>query len=146
MVVPIFEANNYGYHKLSVCFLMSMCSVQRGLNYRISILQFYCELADRHGMGKISIIDLALVTSELATTDLPEHSHQPGPGFIFPKCLFGKKSVIPGSYQHSLFSKWPFLHYNEAEDTVICYSCMKMFKEKKNKTSTKADPAFVSSA
>ena len=36
--------------------------------------------------------------------------------------------------------------YNEAEDTVICHSCMKMFKEKKNKTSTKADPAFVSTA
>ena len=30
--------------------------------------------------------------------------------------------------------------------TVICHSCMKMFKEKKNKTSTKADHAFVSSA
>ena len=33
-----------------------------------------------------------------------------------------------------------------AEDTVICHSCMKMFKEKKNKNSTKADPVFVSSA
>ena len=50
-----------------------------------------------------------------------------------------KKNVIPGSYQHSWFSKWPFIHYNEAEDTVICHSCMNMFKEKKNKTSTKAD-------
>ena len=56
-------------------------------------------------MGKISIVGLALATSELATTDLPECSHQPGPDLIFPKRSFGKKSVIPGSYQHSWFSK-----------------------------------------
>ena len=65
-------------------------------------------------MGKIYIAGLALATSELATMDLiptdllTEHSHQPGPDFIFPKRSFGKKSVIPGSYQHSWFSKWPF--------------------------------------
>ena len=124
-----------------VCFLTS---VQRGLNYRISSCNFIADWTIV--MGKIYIVGLTLATSELATTDLPERSHQPGPDFIFPKRSFGKKSVIPGSYQHSWFSKCPFLHYNEAEDTVICHSCMKMFKEKKNKTSTIADPAFVSSA
>ena len=36
--------------------------------------------------------------------------------------------------------------FNEADDTVFCFTCRKMFKEKKNKTSTKADPAFVSSS
>ena len=45
-------------------------------------------------MGKISIVGLALATSQLATTDLPERSHQPGPDFIFPKPTFGKKSVV----------------------------------------------------
>ena len=34
--------------------------------------------------------------------------------------------------------------FNEADDTVFCFTCRKMFKEKKNKTSTKADPTFVS--
>ena len=97
-------------------------------------------------MGKIYIAGLALATSQLATTDLPECSHQPGPDFLSPKQLFGKKSVVQGSFKHSCFSKWPFLHYNEAEDTVFCHTRMKMFKEKKKKTSTKADPAFVSSA
>ena len=97
-------------------------------------------------VGKISIVGLALATSELATTDLPERLRQLGPDFIFPKRSFGKKSVIPGFYQHSWFSKWPFLHYNEAEDTVIYHSIMKMFKEKNNKISTNAGRAFVSSA
>ena len=36
--------------------------------------------------------------------------------------------------------------FNEADDTVFCFTCRKMFKEKKIKTSTKADPAFVSSS
>ena len=34
---------------------------------------------------------------------------------------------------NTLGLKCPFFHYNEAENTVICHSCMKMFKEKKNK-------------
>ena len=113
------------------------------INYRLSSCNFITDWMIV--LGKIFIAGLALATSQLATTDLPERSHQPGPDFIFLKCLLGKKSVIPGSYQHSLFSKWLFPHYNEAEDTVICHSCMKIFKEK-NKTSTKADLAFVSSA
>ena len=36
--------------------------------------------------------------------------------------------------------------FNEADDTVFCSTCRKMFKEKKNKTSTKADPAYLSSS
>ena len=72
-------------------------------------------------LGKISIAGLVLATSQLATTDLPECSHQPGPDFIFPKSSFGKKSVVQGTYQHSWFSKWLF-HCNEAEDTVFCHT------------------------
>ena len=89
-------------------------------------------------LGNISIAGLTLATSQLAATDFPECSHQPGLDFIFPKRSFGEKSVVQRSFQHFCFSKWPFLHYNEAEDTVFCHTCMKMFKEKKNKTSTKA--------
>ena len=33
--------------------------------------------------------------------------------------------------------------FNEVDDTVFYFTCRKMFKEKKNKTSTKADLAFV---
>ena len=132
-VLIIFGANNYGCGILWVCFLMSMRSVQRELitNSCNFIVDWTIVL------GKISIAGLALAMSQLATTDLPEHSHQPGPDFIFPKSTFGKKRIVQGSFQHSWFSKWPFLHYKEAEDTVFCHTCMKMFKEKKNKTYTK---------
>ena len=60
-----------------------------------------------------------------------------------PKRSFGKKTDVQRSFQHAWFS---FLHYNEAEDTVFCFTCRKMLKEVKNKTSTKADPTFVSSS
>ena len=85
--------------------------MQHGLNYRTSSCNFIADWTIV--MGKISIVGLALVTSELATPDIPERSHQPGPEFIFTKHSFGRKSVIPGPYQHSCFSKWSFLHYNE---------------------------------
>ena len=42
--------------------------MQRGLNYRISSCNFIADW--KIIMGKISIVCLALVTSELATTDL----------------------------------------------------------------------------
>ena len=94
----------------------------------------------------ISIAGLALATSQFTTTDLPERSHQPEPDFIFPKRSFGKKSVIQGSFQHSWFLSGLFFTTTRYEDTIYCHTCMKTFKEKKNKTSTRADPAFVSSA
>ena len=112
------------------------------INYRIRNCKFIADWTIV--LGKISIAGLALASSQLATTDLLERSHQPGLDFILPKRSFEKKSVIQGSFHNSWFSKRPFLYYNEAEDTVFCHTCMKTFKEKKNKTSTKADP--VSSA
>ena len=114
------------------------------INYRISTCNFIADWMIV--LENIYIAGLALVTSLLATTDFPEHSYQPGPDFIFSKCMFWKKSVIQGSFEYFWFSKWPFLHHNEAEDAVFCHTCMKMVKEKKNKTYTKADPVYVSSA
>ena len=107
---------------MTFCGCVSSLACAVGLNYRISSCNFIADWTII--MGKISIVGLALATSGLATTDFLECSHQLGPDIIFPKRSFGKKSVIPGSYKYSWFSKWPFLHYNEAEDTVICHSCM----------------------
>ena len=119
------------------------------INYRISRCNFIADWTIV--LWKISIAGLTLATSQLATTDLLEHSHHPGPDFIFPKQSIGGGgggggNVVEGFFQHSWVSKWPFPHYNQAEYTVFCHTYLKMFKEKKNKTSTKAYPAFVSSA
>ena len=64
--MAVFEANNYGYHILWVCFLMNMRSVQRGLNYRISSCNFIADWTIV--MGKISIVGLALLANWLQLT------------------------------------------------------------------------------
>ena len=88
----------------------------------------------------------ALASSQLEVevdpTDLPECLHQPGPAEALIWEENGRSAVVPTC----LVSIWHFLHYNEAEDTVFCFTCRKMLKERKNKTSTKADPVFVSSS
>ena len=84
-------------------------------------------------MGKTSIVGLVqLLVSWLQLTFWSIHTSLDQTSF-FQNIRLGRKV----SFQDlSWFPKWPFLHYNEAEDTVICHSCMKIFKEKKNKTST----------
>ena len=87
---------------------------------------------------------MATSSSLARSSEVPDSPHQPGNQFKFPKRSFGKKNVVQRSFQHSWFSKWQFLHYSEVNDTVVCHICLRMFKEKKDKTSSKADAAFVS--
>ena len=81
----------------------------------------------------------------LSQLDISDSPHQPGPDFNFPKRSFGIKKSVHRSFQHSWFNKWKFLHYREDTDTVFCHTCLRMFKEKKDKTASKASSAFVSS-
>ena len=75
--------------------------------------------------------------------DLPEKAHQPRK-FNFPKREFGKSKLVKRSFQSSWFDKWPWLHYNENEDTVICYTCAQAAVQKKLNWSACADKAFIS--
>ena len=77
-------------------------------------------------------------------SSISDSPHQPGPDFKFPKRPFGKTKIVHRAFQHSWFSRWKFLHYREDNDTVFCHTCLKMFKERKKKTASKADCAFVS--
>ena len=89
MAVPIIEANNYGCGLLWVYFLMSMPSAQRGLitEQAAAILLW---------TGRL-MAGLALATSQFATTDLPEHTRQPGPVF------FSKTFVWEEKYHSEYF-------------------------------------------
>ena len=66
----------------------------------------------------------------VTVSSISDSPHQPGPDFKFPKRPFGKTKIVHRAFQHSWFSRWKF--------------CLKMFKERKNKTASKADCAFVS--
>ena len=45
--------------------------------------------------------------------------------FNFPNKKFEKTKVIMRSFQPSWFEKWPWLHYNESEDSVLCHTYAK---------------------
>ena len=49
------------------------------------------------------------------------------------------------SFEALWFKSWPFLHYNGVRDLAFCHICVKGFKEKKMRSSTRADTALVSS-
>ena len=51
-----------------------------------------------------------------------KEAHQPRT-FVFPKRNFGKKVVVSRSFQTSCFDKWPWLHYIENDDAVVCFTC-----------------------
>ena len=67
--------------------------------------------------------------------------HQPK-YFNFPKREFGKKINKKQSFQADWFSKWPWLRYDEDDDTVFCYTCVKAFKELKMSVRN-AEDAFI---
>ena len=59
--------------------------------------------------------------------------------------MFGKKTILERSFQASWFGRWTWLHYNEAEDCVHCFLCLKAVKlnhvaAKKNENPTSVDP------
>ncbi len=91
-------------------------------------------------MATISAI--ACTSSSSSSSSYPrEGPHHPGSQFKFPKRIFGGKNIL----SKCLVFKVAFpRHYREDDDTVFCYTCKRMLLEKKNKTSTKADQAFVS--
>ena len=69
--------------------------------------------------------------------------HRPLPSYSFPKRSFGKKTTVYRTCQAAWFQSWSWLHYDEGEDVVFCYVCMRAFKENKM-SSGSGEPAFVS--
>ena len=55
---------------------------------------------------------------------LGDQPNQPK-SFTFPKRTFGLKKPIYRSFQCSWFTKWPWLHYDQVNDKVYCFTCVK---------------------
>ena len=60
--------------------------------------------------------------------------------FNYPK---RKKNPASRSFQPQWFNKWSWLHYNETQDSVLCYICVNASIENKI-TSGYVDNAFIS--
>ena len=59
--------------------------------------------------------------------------------FKFPLRTFGKRTH---SFQVAWFQRWPWLHYIEHNDTVVCHLCVQAHKTSQL-SSSKADHAFI---
>ena len=60
--------------------------------------------------------------------------------FHFPKKSYGKQNR---SFQQKLFERFPWLRYNEENDSVLCFICAKRKAKKKNDICTKKEEAFL---
>ena len=56
--------------------------------------------------------------------EIGDQANQPA-SFAFPKIKFGEKNPVSRLFQSSWFKKWPWLHYDQAEDRAFCFVCMK---------------------
>ena len=74
---------------------------------------------------------------------LPEVPNQPK-DLQFPQRSFGKTKIVKRSFQPSWYDKWQWIHYNENEDSVLCFTCVQAATQKKLQWSTNADLAFIS--
>ena len=78
------------------------------------------------------------------SASLPEEPHQPK-DLKFPQRNFCKTKVVKRSFQPSWYTKWPWIHYNQNDDTVMCFICAQAAAQKKLLSSSHADLAFKSS-
>ena len=84
-----------------------------------------------------------MASSSAIASCTPDKPHQPR-GFPFPKLEYGKTNVAKRSFQPSWFDKWPWLHYCEENDSVVCHISLLAKSEKKLLWSSNADTAFIS--
>ena len=97
-----------------------MCVLERGLAYRRAISMAGRALADGcYGPFRMSASTWTRL--QLSEALFREENCRSA---VVPTCLVFK------------------IAFNEADDTVFCFTCRKMFKEKKNKTSTKSRPCL----
>ncbi len=52
--------------------------------------------------------------------------------------------VVNQSFQPSWFEKWPWLHYTENDDDVVCFTCAQASLQKKLQWTSNSDLAFIS--
>ena len=103
----------------------------------ISAYSCYCIRAAFH------VICVSKMASSLSSAScIPDKPHQPR-GFPFPKREYGKTSVAKRSFRPSWFDKWPWLHYCEENDSVVCHTCLLAKSERKHLWSSNADTALI---
>ena len=83
----------------------------------VAILQcYYCSAI---------MVDSSASQSSASDSLLPSKPHQP---LDFSKMIPCTEDSSLDKLSPSWFSQWPFLHYDEAQDLVLCHTCLLGFK------------------
>jgi len=83
------------------------------------------------------------LASSSGTTDATRF--HPPHTYSFPKRSFGKKNAVLRSCQSTWFTKWRWLHYDEASDVVFCSVCQRYNTVTEERfSSVSKDTPFVS--
>ena len=114
------------------CILL--CSLQPvSVILRISTVCYIAEIAAARDLVLIFIMMALSVAMSSTLPDLPPQPLHPPSRFAFPKREFGKKQIFRRSCHASLFSTWPWLHYQatDPKNVVFCHLCVAALKSKK---------------
>ena len=69
--------------------------------------------------------------------------NHPASTFKFPKRKFGLAKPVFRSVQPVWFQKWPWLHYDQVEDRMFCYTCVEAHKQRISMLMCKKKDAFL---
>ena len=74
--------------------------------------------------------------------DLPDTLRHPV-GSHFPSCTFGGAKKVNRSFQPSWCHHFSWIHYDNMQDLVFCFSCCKAAKEGKVRLTGTEEKCFV---
>ena len=87
-----------------------------------------------------SSAEMRVDVQSLEKTPAAEAPNQPSSGYTFPKRKFGGANR---SFQSCWTKQFPWLHYNESNDSAICWFCMRAGETQQLKSS-KSEDSFIS--
>ncbi len=96
------------------------------------------------GLKMASVEATSSSTKSSETVSLGENPNQPVlPSY--PRRKFGLKSPVFRAFQSSWYKRWPWIHYDQANDCVFCFTCLKAKRLGMLKAcASKGEEAFLS--
>lgn len=84
----------------------------------------------------------ASTSASISAGTTTSEPHQPR-NFKFPKRAFGNSKVTKRSFQKQWFDSFKWLHYDENQDVVYCYTCCLAESQNKLLSATCKEPTFI---
>lgn len=127
------------FYLILLTFLSKVANISTESVIKIIFGCVYLDISPSTVEARSSQITDTNATPLPANVDRPFHPPQ---NFAFPKKQQGKQKR---SCQSKWFVSFPWLHYDQQNDHVLCFNCMKQDRRGNLQTATKREKAFISS-